>query len=200
MVNRFIAFVLLLILTPFLGICFVVVKLTSKGPFLFKQLRMGKNRKPFFLYKIRTMIHNAEELKSAYQKLNEADGPVFKIYNDPRYTDFGRWLSHTGLDELPQLINIIKREMNFVGPRPLPIDEAKKIPQKYANRFSVLPGITSSWVVKGSHKLTFDEWMKEDVKDIGNKGFLYNLKIVLKTIYLIIALLLRKIVSVAPFL
>jgi lipopolysaccharide/colanic/teichoic acid biosynthesis glycosyltransferase len=194
MFNRFIAQILLLILSPFLIICYFFVKLTSKGPFLFKQLRMGKDKKPFWMYKIRTMVENAQELKAKYQKLNETDGPVFKIYHDPRYTSFGKWLSHTGLDELPQLVNIVKGEMAFVGPRPLPIDEAKQIPTKYALRFTVLPGITSSWVVKGSHKLTFDEWMRKDINDVNKKSFFYNLKIAGETISLIITLILRRIV------
>lgn len=186
MFTRFIAIILLSLLSPLLAVCYVMVILTSKGPFLFKQLRMGKNKKPFLMYKIRTMIQNAEQIKKTYYKQNEADGPVFKIYNDPRYTMFGKWLSHAGLDELPQLINIMKGEMSFVGPRPLPVEEAEKVPNKYQLRFSILPGITSSWVVNGSHNLTFDEWMKLDLIYVRSHLWITDLTIVLKTLFLII--------------
>ena len=134
-------------------------------------------------------MEDAEGLKKKYQKHNEADGPVFKIRNDPRYTKFGRFLAHTGLDELPQLINIIKEEMAFVGPRPLPICEGQKVPAKYASRFTVLPGITSSWVVNGSHALTFEQWMRLDLGYAKNKSMWYDIK----TSFLTIILILRSI-------
>ncbi|OGG02906.1 hypothetical protein A2W14_00115 [Candidatus Gottesmanbacteria bacterium RBG_16_37_8] len=137
----------------------------------------------FTLYKIRTMVKNAEKFKNKYRSLNEADGPVFKIRNDPRYTQVGRFLAYYGLDELPQLINIIKGEMSFVGPRPLPVEEALKIPKRYNMRFSVLPGITSSWVVAGAHKLSFRRWMEKDMEYIRKKSIWYDLKIILQTIY-----------------
>jgi len=154
---------------------------------------MGKDKKPFWIYKIRTMVEDAENLKSKIQNLNEADGPAFKIYDDPRYTKVGRFLAHTGLDELPQLINIIKGEMSFIGPRPLPVEEAKKIPKKYQKRFSVLPGIGSLWVVRGTNHSSFDKWMALDLEYIKNKSFFYDLKILLLTAWLIIRLLTYKI-------
>lgn len=152
----------------------------------FKQKRLGKNKKPFFIYKFRTMVVNAENLKSKIQNLNEADGPVFKMYNDPRYTKIGRFLAHNGLDEIPQLINIIRGEMALVGPRPLPINEAKKVPKKYERRFSVLPGITSLWVVKGADHTSFKKWMEDDLEYIKNKSFLYDLKIIIQTIWMLL--------------
>jgi lipopolysaccharide/colanic/teichoic acid biosynthesis glycosyltransferase len=127
------------------------------------------------------MVVGAEKLKKKYLHLNEADEPVFKIYKDPRHTRVGRLLARTGLDELPQLINIIKGEMALVGPRPLPVDEAKKVPQKYTKRFSVLPGITSLWVVRGSHQLSFDEWMKLDLQYVENRSPWQDLNIMLLT-------------------
>lgn len=141
------------------------------------------------------MIKDAELLKSNYLHLNQADGPVFKIFNDPRYTKIGRMLSKTGLDELPQLINIIKGEMAFIGPRPLPVEEAKKVPEKYHHRFSVLPGITSLWVIKGSHKLSFEEWMKLDMHYVKNHSLILDLHIALKTIVLLLKALLKLIQS-----
>ncbi len=191
MFQRFIALFLLIILSPFFLIFYILVKLDSPGSFIFKQKRMGKNRKSFWIYKIRTMVENAERLKFNVQRFNEADGPVFKIENDPRHTKFGRLLSRTGLDELPQLVNIIKGEMAFVGPRPLPINEAKKVPKQYQRRFSVLPGITSSWVVEGSHKLSFKEWMELDLQDIKNKTIRYDFSIAAKTVWLIVRSLIK---------
>ncbi len=127
------------------------------------------------------MIEGAEELQKKYLNLNEASGPVFKIREDPRFTKVGRFLSHTGLDELPQLINIIKGEMALVGPRPLPEVEAKKVPKKYQKRFSVLPGATSLWVIKGSHRLTFDEWMRLDLEYLKKKSLILDFKVLALT-------------------
>lgn len=186
-----IALVFLFFSLPFLIIIFFIIKLTSSGPFIFKQKRTGKNKKTYFLYKIRTMVENAENLKSKIENLNEADGPVFKIRNDPRYTRIGKFLSHTGLDEMPQLVNIIKGEMDFVGPRPLPVGEAEKIPKKFEKRFSVLPGMTSPWIVRGAHNLTFDQWMKLDLKYVEKKNFLYDIQIFLKTLKIVTLLIIR---------
>ncbi len=159
----------------------------------FKQKRLGKDKKSFTMYKFRTMVDNAEDLKSKIYHLNEADGPVFKIRNDPRYTKVGKFLSHTGLDELPQLINVIKGEMALVGPRPLPVDEAKKIPKKYERRFSVLPGMTSPWIIKGAHRLTFKKWMELDLEYVKNKSIKYDLVVLEKTALTIFKLLINEI-------
>ncbi len=191
MFQRFIALILSILLSPLLLLLFIVVKFTSQGPFIFKQKRLGKDKKPFFIYKIRTMIASAEDQKSKIYHLNEADGPVFKIHNDPRYTTIGKWLAHTGLDELSQLINIIKGEMSFVGPRPLPVSEANKVPKKYEGRFSVLPGLSSLWVIKGTDHSNFGKWMELDLEYIKNKSFWYDIKIVLQTMILILKLLWR---------
>lgn len=187
--QRFIAILILVISLPLWPLLYLAVKLTSPGPFIFKQKRAGKNKKTFTIYKIRTMVNNAEGLKNRYLKQNEADGPVFKIRNDPRYTSAGRILSKFALDELPQLINVLKGEMSLVGPRPLPPDEANKVPGKYDARFSVLPGMTSSWIINGSHKLTFNEWMELDLKYVKQKSTWYDLKILFQTIVLIAGML-----------
>ena len=192
LIYKIISFLLLIILSPLFLLILIVVKLTSQGPFIFKQKRLGKDKKPFNLYKIRTMVENAETLKKKYQHLNEISGPVFKIRDDPRYTKIGRFLSHTGLDELPQLINVLKGEMSFVGPRPLPVDEAIKIPAKYDKRFSVLPGMTSSWIVHGAHNLSFNEWMGLDLQYV-KKHFLFDdVKIIFLTIILILKLIFKR--------
>jgi len=187
--QRLIALTLLVILSPFLLTLYILVKLTSKGPFIFKQKRAGKGKKPFYIYKIRTMVVDAENLKSKIKNLNEADGPAFKIARDPRYTKFGRFLARAGLDELLQLVNIVKGEMAFVGPRPLPIAEAKKVPKKYDRRFSVLPGITSLWVVEGTDHHDFDRWMKLDLEYVKKKSLWYDLKVSVKTVFLLFKLI-----------
>ncbi len=186
MFQRLIALILFIFVLPFFILFFILVKLVFKQQFIFKQKRLGKNKKPFTIYKIQTMVKDAEVLKSSYLHLNQADGPVFKIFNDPRYTKIGKLLSKTGLDELPQLINIMKGDMAFVGPRPLPVDEAKQIPAKYHKRFTILPGITSSWVTKGSHKLSFEEWMELDIHYVKNHSLILDLHIALKTIVLLL--------------
>ena len=162
--QRFIALALFMVSIPFLLIVWLAIKLDDGGTLFFKQKRAGKGKKTFLMYKFRTMVEGAEELKKKYFNLNEASGPVFKIKEDPRFTKVGRILAHTGIDELPQLINVVKGEMVLVGPRPLPVDEANKVPKKYKKRFLVLPGATSLWLVKGAHKLAFDEWMRLDLE------------------------------------
>lgn len=184
MIERLIAALLLFCISPFLLVMYVVVSLTSKGPFIFKQKRMGKDGKVFTIYKIRSMNVRAEQEKEKYIHLNEADGPVFKIYDDPRYTSIGRVLAHTGFDEILQLINIIKGEMSFIGPRPLPIAEATKVPLKYKARFNMLPGITSLWVINGAHSQTFREWMESDVSYVKKKNPLTDAYILFVTVLL----------------
>lgn len=152
---------------------------------------MGKNKKVFMIYKIRTMIVGAEKLRKKYLEYNEIDGPVFKIRDDPRYTRIGKFLARTGLDEIPQFINVFKGEMAIVGPRPLPVEEALRITEEYSLRFSVLPGCTSMWVVKGAHKLGFKKWMELDLNYAKNK----SLKLDLQIIFLTILLMLRMIIK-----
>jgi len=190
--KMILALILLIITSPLLLLLFLIIKLSGRGPFIFKQKRAGKNNKPFWIYKIRTMVINAETLKSKIENLNEVDKPVFKIYNDPRYTKIGRLLSHTGLDELPQLINIIKGEMDFVGPRPLPVEEAKLIPQKYLRRFDVMPGITSPWILQGAHKLSFKEWMESDLAYIERKSVWYDSIILARSFLLVLTFVYKK--------
>lgn len=193
--QKLLAFTLFLCSFPLLLTVYILVKINDGEHFIFKQKRVGKNGEEFVIYKLRTMIADADNIKSKYRQLNEADGPVFKIYDDPRYTRIGQFLAHTGLDELPQLINIIKGEMAFVGPRPLPVDEARRIPKKYRDRFTVLPGITSSWIVEGAHKLTFDKWMTLDLEYIHKKSFIFDIKLSLLTGLLMLKLIAIQIIK-----
>jgi lipopolysaccharide/colanic/teichoic acid biosynthesis glycosyltransferase len=171
-VNRGLAFILIVLLLPVYMVIAILVMRLSGWPIFFIQKRTGYRGKTFRMFKFRTMKVGAEEKQYQLRKRNEADGPVFKIRNDPRFTKIGKILSHSGLDELPQLINVIKGEMEMVGPRPLPIIEAKNISLKYRIiRESVRPGIISPWVLKGYHGLNFENWMKEDKKYVENKSW-----------------------------
>ncbi len=124
----------IIFLWPIFLIIAILIKLDSKGPVIFKQKRVSKDGKIFTFYKFRNMVKNADKLKKKYLHLNEANGPVFKIRNDPRYAKVGKFLSHTGLDEFPQLFNILKGEMSLVGPRPLPVEEEKQIPPQWQKK------------------------------------------------------------------
>jgi len=175
----------LIITSPLILLISLLIKLTSDGDVFFLQKRIGKNGKVFKIIKFRTMIPNAERIKPHLKKQNQADGPVFKIRDDPRFTKFGKILSRTGLDELPQMINVLKGEMSMVGPRPLPIKEAEKLTKAQKIRELVKPGITSSWVTHGSHKLTFKKWMNLDKKYVEKATLTSDLLIIKDTVMLI---------------
>jgi exopolysaccharide biosynthesis polyprenyl glycosylphosphotransferase len=165
----------------------IAIKVTSRGPIFFIQKRIGYNKRVFSLYKFRTMVVEAEKLQSELEILNEMDGPVFKIRNDPRLTKIGRWLRKWSIDELPQLFNVVKGDMSLVGPRPLPIRDYREFSKDWhRKRFSVLPGITCFWQVNGRNNVSFAEWMKMDMKYIDDWKFSVDLKILLKTIPAII--------------
>jgi len=169
----------IIMLSPIYFIIAVTVKITSEGPIIFKQKRIGHNQKMFTLYKFRTMVKNAEQLKEKYRHLNEADGPVFKIANDPRFTKIGRFLSKTNLDELPQFLNVLKGDISIVGYRAPTPDEVKKYERWHFERFKGIPGMTSLWAISGNHnKFKFDEWIKMDIDYNNNPSFLIDLKII----------------------
>ncbi|HUC94799.1 MAG TPA: sugar transferase [Candidatus Saccharimonadales bacterium] len=174
----------LLITSPLILLITILIRLSSQGPVFFLQKRTGKNGKVFKIIKFRTMVANAARIQSRYKKMNEADGPVFKIRDDPRFTKFGKLLSRTGFDELPQMINVLRGEMSIVGPRPLPINEVHKLTAKQRIRELVKPGVTSSWVIAGSHELSFKEWMDLDRKYVEKASLTGDLLIILKTIIL----------------
>jgi lipopolysaccharide/colanic/teichoic acid biosynthesis glycosyltransferase len=179
----------MVLLLPVYFLLSLLVVFFSGFPVFFVQKRVGKDGKFFRMYKFRTMKVGAEDERNLYLILNEAYGPVFKIRNDPRLTRIGRFLCHTGLDEIPQLLNIVKGDMDFVGPRPLPIYEENKIPEKYRfARRKVNPGILSVWVLNGYHKMSFDDWMSCDLEYIKNKSHLRDLMIFIKGILFVFGL------------
>ena len=173
----------LIILAPLLAAVALLVKLTSKGPILFKQERVGLNKRRFLIYKFRTMVPHAEKLQPALEVMNEAAGPVFKIRNDPRVTPMGRVLRRTSLDELPQLFNVLRGEMSLVGPRPLPLRDYEGFSEDWQRRrFSVRPGITCLWQVSGRSNIGFDHWMKLDLKYLDEWSIWLDMKILAQTI------------------
>ena len=180
------ALLILSFLLPFFILVTCLIKLTSSGPAIYKQKRMGKDKKIFTIYKFRTMVREAEYLKSGLRKKNELSWPFFKMKDDPRFTWLGKILSRFGIDELPQLINIAKGDMAFVGPRPFPVAEAKKIPKKYDSRYKVLPGLTAPWVLQGFHSLSMDQWMELDCKYAKNRNVISDVSIFVKTIILLL--------------
>jgi lipopolysaccharide/colanic/teichoic acid biosynthesis glycosyltransferase len=191
MLNKLTALVLLVVLWPFLVIIGILIWLFSGWPVLYFQKRLGLGGREFWIIKFRTMRRDADKTKKRVEYLNEADGPVFKIRNDPRLTGIGKFLSHSGLDELPQLINVVRGEMEIVGPRPLPVEESRKISEKYLSvRESVKPGIVSLWVLGGYHKISFEAWMKSDVEYVKNKSYWGDLAMVIRGVGLLLRLVI----------
>jgi exopolysaccharide biosynthesis polyprenyl glycosylphosphotransferase len=174
---------LLVVLAPVFAAIAIGIKLDSPGPVSFAQVRVGRNKRLFRMYKFRTMQVDAEQEIVRLEHLNEADGPVFKIRDDPRVTRFGRWLRSTSVDELPQLVNIVLGQMSLVGPRPLPIRDAEGFRNdRQRRRFSVRPGLTGLWQVSGRSEVSFDEWMEMDQQYIDEWSLLLDLKILLRTV------------------
>ncbi len=173
---------LFILLWPLFILVSAIIKITSRGPVLFKQVRCGLNGRKFICYKFRTMVADAEERKTELLNLNEVDGPVFKIRNDPRITWFGRFLRKTSIDELPQLFNVLKGDMSLVGPRPPIPSEVEKYERRERRKLSMRPGITCLWQVNGRNKLDFNTWMGLDLEYIDNWNLSLDFKILLKTI------------------
>ncbi len=177
------ALVVLVVLSPLLLVIAVLIKLTSPGPIMFVQKRLGLHKRPFNLYKFRTMVADAEERLGDIEHLNEVSGPVFKIKNDPRTTSTGRFLRKTSIDELLQLINVLKGEMSFVGPRPLPVRDYQGFSEDWQRRrFSVKPGITCLWQVRGRSSIPFEKWMELDLQYIEKWSLWLDFQILLQTI------------------
>ncbi|RMF27109.1 MAG: undecaprenyl-phosphate glucose phosphotransferase [Chloroflexi bacterium] len=172
----------LLVLSPLMGLIALLIRLDSPGPALFRQVRVGKNGRRFVIYKFRSMHIGAEAERRRLAALNEADGPLFKIRDDPRRTRVGRWLRRTSLDELPQLFNVLRGEMSLVGPRPPLPEEVRQYQEWHKRRLEVRPGITGLWQVSGRSELTFDEMCLLDIYYIEHWSPALDVKILLRTI------------------
>lgn len=176
------ALFLLPFLLPIILVISILIKLDSKGSIIFIQRRIGLNGKEFNCYKFRTMIPDAEALKDSLQHLNEMVGPVFKIKNDPRLTRIGKHLRRYSLDELPQIFNILKGEMSFVGPRPSTPAEVMCYKSWQKKRLEVKPGLTCLWQISGRSNIQeFDDWVKMDIEYIKNASMKEDIRIILKT-------------------
>lgn len=178
--------ILLILFSPILITAAIAIKLTSKGPIFFTQIRSGLNGRKFKLYKFRTMVVGAEMKKRELEKMNEMSGPVFKIRKDPRITPVGRILRKFSIDELPQLFNVLKGDMSIVGPRPpLPVEvELYKMWQR--RRLSLKPGLTCIWQVSGRNKIQFEKWMEMDLEYIDRWSLWLDIKILFKTVFVVL--------------
>ena len=174
----------LLLFSPFFITFALIIRFTSPGPVLFRQTRSGLNGRPFTMLKFRSMVTDAEQLKAELQALNEMEGPVFKLTNDPRVTPIGRFLRRWSIDEWPQMINVLLGDMSLVGPRPLPVDEVLRFDDlAHRRRLSVKPGLTCLWQVNGRNEVTdFRDWVRLDLEYIDNWSFWLDLKILARTI------------------
>lgn len=181
-VDLIVSALALILLSPLLLIVAILVRLTSPGPILYRQIRCGLNGRRFALYKFRSMVANADELRAELDSLNELEGPAFKMKNDPRCTPLGRWLRKFSLDELPQLWNVLIGEMSFVGPRPPLPQEVEMYAPWQRRRLRMRPGLTCLWTLEGRNRLSFDRLVQFDLAYIDNWSLWLDLKIFLKTI------------------
>ena len=176
----------LIVLVPFFLIIGLMIKFEDpSSPVFFKQKRIGKNGANFDMFKFRSMVCNAEELKVFLQDQNEAEGPVFKIKSDPRVTKVGKFIRKTSIDELPQLYNVLIGDMSLVGPRPPLPDEVEMYTSYERQRISVTPGITCYWQVNGRSNISFAEWVEMDLDYIQHRNTLIDLKLIFKTIFVL---------------
>lgn len=167
---------------PIILIIGIWIKLESKGPIIFSQKRVGQNGEIFNMYKLRSMVVNAEELKEKLKENNEMSGPMFKMQYDPRITKIGRFIRKTSIDELPQLINVIKGDMSLVGPRPSLPEEVDQFEKWMLKRLDVKPGLTCYWQVSGRNNIDFEDWMKLDIKYINERNLFLDIRLILKTV------------------
>jgi exopolysaccharide biosynthesis polyprenyl glycosylphosphotransferase len=176
------AFLILFIASPFLLVIALIIASTSNGPVIFKQARVGLRGRQFYIYKFRTMVQDAEALKSQLESMNESDGPTFKIKNDPRITTIGRLLRKTNLDEIPQLFNVIQGEMSIIGPRPPLPKEVEQYQTWQLKRLAVKPGLTCTWqIAPNRNEVKFEKWMQMDIQYIDNWSLLGDAQLLFRT-------------------
>ena len=176
----------LIVLLPLFIVVAIMIKAEDrKGKILYKQLRCGKDGKLFYMYKFRSMVTNAEDLKIQLLNQNEATGPVFKIKRDPRVTKVGRFIRKTSIDELPQLLNVLKGEMSLVGPRPPLPEEVEKYTDYERQRLGVTPGLTCYWQVSGRSNTSFERWVELDLKYIEERNLFIDIKLIFRTFFVL---------------
>jgi len=175
----------LLLCIPLFMVVAAAIKLTSPGPILFGQKRVGTDGKVFICHKFRSMYQDAEQRQAELEAQNEADGAIFKMQNDPRITPVGRFIRRLSIDELPQLIDVLKGDMSLVGPRPLPMRDFLLMSDLHKKRLSTIPGITGYWQISGRSNLSFEEMVRLDLYYIENWELFLDIKIILKTVKVI---------------
>ena len=175
----------IILLSPIFFVVSVLIKIDSKGPIVFSQIRVGKDGREFKMYKFRSMVVNAEELKKKLLEQNEMSGPMFKMKDDPRITKIGKFIRKTSIDELPQLINVLKGEMSLVGPRPSLPKEVEKFEPWMRKRLEVKPGLTCYWQVSGRNNIDFNDWMKLDIKYVEERNIYIDIKLIFKTFFVL---------------
>jgi len=172
----------LVLTAPVLGACAVAITVQDRGPVLFAQTRIGQGGWPFTMYKLRSMVRDAEALKPTLQARNEADEPAFKMMQDPRVTRLGAWLRRTSLDELPQLWCVLRGDMSLVGPRPATPDEVARWSPEARRRLAVKPGLTGIWQVSGRSELDGRTWLAMDLDYVERASIGLDLWLILKTV------------------
>ena len=175
----------IVLVSPVLLVTAVLIKLESKGRIFFSQTRVGLHGKEFKIYKFRSMVDGAEALRKSIEHKNEMSGPMFKVRGDPRITKIGRFIRKTSIDELPQLINVLKGEMSLVGPRPSLPSEVEKFESWMLKRLEVKPGLTCYWQVSGRNNICFEDWMKLDIDYVNHRNMKLDIKLIFKTIILL---------------
>lgn len=183
-IDRIGALLLIVCFSPVFLVAALAIAWSTKGPVIFRQKRCGLHGKPFTMLKFRTMCEDAEDRRKELEARNEMRGPVFKVGDDPRVTPIGKWLRRTSLDELPQLVNVLRGEMSLVGPRPLPVYEIEKFEKvEHRRRLSMKPGLTCLWQVSGRNEVRdFDDWVRMDLEYIDNWTLGLDLIILLRTL------------------
>lgn len=189
LIKRFMDIILslvgLILLSPIFLATAIAIKVEDGGDIIFTQERVGIDKKHFRMYKFRSMVINAEEIKQKLEAQNEMSGPMFKMKHDPRVTKIGRFIRKTSIDELPQLINVLKGEMSLVGPRPSLPKEVNEFEDWMMERFNVKPGLTCYWQVSGRNDIEFEDWMKLDIKYVREKNTLVDIKLIFKTFFVL---------------
>lgn len=175
----------LIFLSPLLLFTALAIKFESKGPVIFTQERIGKNGVPFKMFKFRSMVIDAEQRLQELRHKNEMSGPMFKLRDDPRVTGIGSFIRKTSIDELPQLINVLKGQMSLVGPRPSLPSEVRQFETWMNERLNVKPGLTCLWQVSGRNDIDFEDWMKLDIKYVRERTLWLDIKLIFKTIFVL---------------
>lgn len=175
----------IILLSPVIIITIIAIKLDSKGPVIFSQERVGKNGRTFNMYKFRSMVVNAEKLLTKLKDKNEMSGPMFKMKEDPRITKVGKFIRKTSLDELPQLLNVLKGNMSLVGPRPNLPSEVAEFSDYHKLKLLAKPGLTCYWQVMGRNTIGFEDWMKLDIKYIEERNLWVDIKLIVRTFFVL---------------